>query len=35
MNKRKELIVSALKNGTVIDHITEGNVMAVKKALLK
>jgi aspartate carbamoyltransferase regulatory subunit len=33
MNKRKELIVSALENGTVIDHITEGNVMAVIRIL--
>ena len=33
MNKRKELVVSALKNGTVIDHIPEGNVLNVVRIL--
>jgi len=33
MNKIKELIVSALENGTVIDHIPEGNVLNVVKIL--
>jgi aspartate carbamoyltransferase regulatory subunit len=32
-NKRKELQVSAIENGTVIDHITSGSVMQVVKIL--
>ena len=33
MNKKRELIVSAIANGTVIDHIPQGTVMQVMRIL--
>lgn len=33
MNKKRELSVSAIENGTVIDHIPQGHVLQVMNIL--